>query len=123
MKQIIFYSCVLFFMFVFGFNIGVNKTEAEWTKAREQLLIQQIQRLQKKDHEIIQLKKSISVLNDSANRVRERDATIQRRLQTELRNCSQFRRALELSSATLARCAEHAVRDREIIERCAIQLR
>lgn len=123
MKQIILYSCALLFMFVFGLNFGVSKTEAEWTKAREQLLIQQIQRLQKKDHEIIQLKKSISVLNDSANRVRERDTAIQRRLQTELRNCSQFRRALELSSATLASCAEHAVRDREIIERCAIQLK
>lgn len=61
----------------------------------------QIETLHRKDKEIAQLEKSIGVLNDSALRVRERDAQIQRRLQTELRECGRFRRALELSSKLL----------------------
>lgn len=72
---------------------------------------------------VANLEKSITTLNDSALRVRERDAAIQRKLQRELGECDRFKRALELSSKTLAECAERAVSDRRIIERCAIQLR
>lgn len=106
-----------------GFRVGQESTELRWAQDREQSLIQQIESLKRKDREIANLKQSISVLNDSAVRVRERDAQIQRQLQNKLGNCSRFRAALEACSSTLSRCAEHAVSDRELIERCAIQLR
>ena len=111
------------FSSVLGYHFGQQETELRWAQEREQLLAQQIETLHRKDKEIAQLEKSIGVLNDSALRVRERDAAIQRKLQRELGECSRFRRALELSSKTLAECAERAVSDRRIIERCAIQLR
>lgn len=108
---------------VLGYHFGQQETELRWTQERERLLAHQIETLHRKDKEIAQLEKSIGVLNDSAMRVRERDAAIQRKLQTQLGECGRFRRALELSSKTLAECAERAVSDRRIIERCAIQLR
>lgn len=111
------------FSSVLGYHFGQQETELKWTQERERLLAHQIETLQRKDREIAELEKSITTLNDSAIRVRERDAQIQRRLQRELGECDRFRRALELSSKTLAECAERAVSDRRIIERCAIQLR
>lgn len=106
-----------------SYQVGRQETELRWTQEREKILAQQIQTLQRKDRAIAELEKSIGVLNDSALRVRERDAAIQRRLQRELGSCSRFRPALEKCSATLSQCAEHAVSDRRIIERCAVQLR
>lgn len=106
-----------------AYHFGQEEVELRWAQDREHSLIQQIENLQKKDREIANLKQSISVLNDSAVRVRSRDVEIQRRLQTELRECGRFKRAFELSSAALNRCAERAVSDRGIIEWCAIQLR
>lgn len=111
------------FSSVLGYHFGQQETELRWTQERERLLAHQIETLQRKDKEIAQLEKSITTLNDSALRVRERDAAIQRKLQRELGECGRFRPALEKCSATLSRCAEHAVSDRRIIERCAIQLR
>ncbi len=119
MIRIILVTAAVMFSSVLGYHFGQQETELRW----ERLLAHQIETLHRKDKEIAQLEKSIGVLNDSALRVRERDAQIQRRLQTELRECGRFRRALELSSKTLAECAERAVSDRRIIERCAIQLR
>ena len=123
MIRLILIIAAVLFSGVLGYHFGQQETELRWTQEREQLLAHQIETLHRKDKEIAQLEKSIGVLNDSALRVRERDAQIQRRLQTELRECGRFRRALELSSKTLAECAERAVSDRRIIERCAIQLR
>lgn len=111
------------FSSVLGYHFGQQETELRWTQERERILAHQIETLQRKDKEIANLEKSITTLNDSAMRVRERDAAIQRKLQRELGECDRFRRALELSSKTLAECAERAVSDRRIIERCAIQLR
>ena len=111
------------FSSVLGYHFGQQETELRWTQERERLLAQQIETLHRMDKEIAQLEKSIGVLNDSALRVRERDAAIQRKLQRELGECGRFRPALEKCSATLSQCAEHAVSDRRIIERCAIQLK
>lgn len=123
MIRVILIIAAVMFSSVLGYHFGQQETELRWAQEREQLLAHQIETLQRKDKEIANLEKSITTLNDSAVRVRERDAAIQRRLQTELGICSRFRPALEKCSATLARCAEHAVSDRRIIERCAIQLR
>lgn len=123
MIRIILVTAAVMFSSVLGYHFGQQETELRWTQEREQLLAHQIETLQRKDKEIANLEKSITALNDSAMRVRERDAAIQRKLQTQLGECGRFRRALEKCSATLARCAEHAVSDRRIIERCAIQLR
>lgn len=106
-----------------GYHVGQQKIELQWTQERELMLQSQLSRLQEKDRELAKLQTTIATLNDTALRVRERDAAIQRRLQRELGNCSRFRPALEKCSATLAECAERAVSDRRIIERCAIQLR
>lgn len=108
---------------VAGYHFGQQKMELQWTQERELMLQSQISRLQEKDRELAKLQTTITTLNDTALRVRERDAAIQRKLQRELGECGRFRRALELSSKTLAECAERAVSDRRIIERCAIQLR
>ena len=123
MIRVILIIAAVMFSSVLGYHFGQQETELRWTQERERLLAHQIETLQRKDKEIANLEKSITALNDSALRVLERDAAIQRRLQTELGICSRFRPALEKCSATLARCAEHAVSDRRIIERCAIQLR
>lgn len=111
------------FSSVLGYHFGQQETELRWTQERERLLAHQIETLHRKDKELAKLQTTITTLNNTALRVRERDAAIQRRLQRELGNCSRFRPALEKCSATLAECAEHAVADRRIIERCAIQLR
>ena len=108
---------------VTGYHFGQQKMELQWTQERELMLQSQISRLQEKDRELAKLQTTITTLNDTALRVRKRDAAIQRKLQTELRECGRFRRALELSSAALSRCAERPVSDRKLIERCAIQLR
>lgn len=123
MIRVILIIAAVMFSSVLGYHFGQQETELRWTQEREQLLAQQIETLHRKDKEIAQLEKSIGVLNDSALRVRERDAAIQRKLQRELGECGRFRPALEKCSATLSQCAEHAVSDRRIIERCAIQLR
>lgn len=123
MIRIILVTAAVMFSSVLGYHFGQQETELRWTQEREQLLAHQIETLQRKDKEIANLEKSITALNDSAMRVRERDAAIQRRLQRELGECGRFRRALEACSATLSQCAEHAVSDRRIIERCAIQLK
>lgn len=123
MIRVILIIAAVMFSSVLGYHFGQQETELRWTQERERLLAQQIETLHRKDKEIAQLEKSIGVLNDSALRVRERDAAIQRKLQRELGECGRFRPALEKCSATLSRCAEHAVSDRRIIERCAIQLR
>lgn len=123
MIRVILIIAAVMFSSVLGYHFGQQETELRWTQERERILAHQIETLHRKDKEIAQLEKSIGALNDSALRVRERDAAIQRKLQSELGNCSRFRPALEKCSATLARCAEHAVSDRRIIERCAIQLR
>lgn len=123
MIRVILIVAAVMFSSVLGYHFGQQETELRWTQERERILAHQIETLQRKDKEIANLEKSITTLNDSALRVRERDAAIQRRLQTELGICSRFRRALELPSKTLAECAERAVSDRRIIERCAIQLR
>lgn len=123
MIQVILIIAAVIFSSVLGYHFGQQETELRWTQERERILAHQIETLQRKDKEIANLEKSITALNDSAMRVRERDAAIQRKLQTQLGECGRFRRALEKCSATLARCAEHAVSDRRIIERCAIQLR
>ena len=109
--------------YVAGYHFGQQKMELQWTQERELMLQNQLSRLQEKDRELAKLQTTITTLNDTALRVRERDAQIQRRLQRELGECDRFKRALELSSKTLAECAERAVSDRRIIERCAIQLR
>lgn len=98
-----------------GYHVGQQKMELQWTQERELMLQSQLSRAK--------LQTTITTLNDTALRVRERDAQIQRKLQSELGNCSRFKSALELSSAALSRCAERAVSDRKLIERCAIQLR
>lgn len=113
----------ILFLLSAGFLAGQRETELRWTQEREKLLIQQIEKLKTKDEEIRKLQNSILALNDSALRVRNKDALLQRKLQAELGNCNKFVPALERCSATLARCAEHAVRDRKIIEWCAIQLK
>lgn len=118
MIRVILIVAAVMFSSVLGYHFGQQETELRWTQERERILAHQIETLQRKDKEIANLEKSITTLNE-----RERDAAIQRRLQTELGICSRFRRALELSSKTLAECAERAVSDRRIIERCAIQLR
>ena len=123
MIRVILIIAAVMFSSVLGYHFGQQETELRWTQERERLLAHQIETLHRKDKEIANLEKSITTLNDSAMRVRERDAAIQRKLKRELGECSRFRRALELSSKTLAECAERAVRDRRIIERCAIQLR
>lgn len=123
MIRIILVTAAVMFSSVLGYHFGQQETELRWTQEREQLLAHQIETLQRKDKEIANLEKSITALNDSAMRVRERDAAIQRKLQTQLGECGRFRRALEKCSETLSQCAEHAVSDRRIIERCAIQLR
>lgn len=123
MIRVILITAAVLFSSVLGYHFGQQETELRWTQERERLLAHQIETLHRKDKEIAQLEKSIGVLNDSALRVRERDAAIQRKLQRELGECGRFRRALEACSATLSQCAEHAVSDRRIIERCAIQLR
>lgn len=123
MIRVILIIAAVMFSSVLGYHFGQQETELRWTQEREQLLAHQIETLHRKDKEIAQLEKSIGVLNDSALRVRERDAAIQRKLQRELGVCGRFRPALEACSATLSQCAEHAVSDRRIIERCAIQLR
>lgn len=123
MIRVILIIAAVIFSSVLGYHFGQQETELRWTQEREQLLAHQIETLHRKDKEIAQLEKSIGVLNDSALRVRERDAQIQRKLQSELGNCSRFKSALELSSAALSRCAERAVSDRKLIEWCAIQLR
>lgn len=123
MIRLILIIAAVMFSSVLGYHFGQQETELRWTQERERLLAQQIETLHRKDKEIAQLEKSIGVLNDSALRVRERDAAIQRKLQRELGECGRFRPALEKCSATLSQCAEHAVSDRRIIERCAIQLR
>lgn len=123
MIRIILVTAAVMFSSVLGYHFGQQETELRWTQERERLLAHQIETLQRKDKEIANLEKSITALNDSALRVRERDAAIQRKLQTQLGECDRFRPALEKCSATLARCAEHAVSDRRIIERCAIQLK
>lgn len=123
MIRIILATAVVMFSSVLGYYFGQQETELRWTQERERILAHQIETLQRRDREIAQLEKSITTLNDSALRVRERDAAIQRKLQSELGNCSRFRPALEKCSETLSQCAEHAVSDRRIIERCAIQLR
>lgn len=102
MIRIILVTAAVMFSSVLGYHFGQQETELRWTQEREQLLTHQIETLHRKDKEIAQLEKSIGVLNDSALRVRERDAQIQRRLQRELGECDRFRRALELSSKTLA---------------------
>ena len=102
-----------------GYHVGQQKMELQWTQERELMQQSQLSRLQ----ELAKLQTTITTLNDTALRVRERDAQIQRKLQSELGNCSRFKSALELSSAALSRCAERAVSDRKLIERCAIQLR
>lgn len=119
MIRVILIIAAVMFSSVLGYHFGQQETELRWTQERERILAHQIETLHRKDKEIAQLEKSIGVLNDS----RERDAAIQRKLQRELGECGRFRRALELSSKTLAECAERAVSDRRIIERCAIQLR
>lgn len=123
MIRVILITAAVMFFSVLGYHFGQQETELRWTQERERILAHQIETLHRKDKEIAQLEKSIGVLNDSAMRVRERDAAIQRKLQRELGECGRFRRALEFSSKTLAECAERAVSDRRIIERCAIQLR
>lgn len=123
MIRLILIIAAVMFSSVLGYHFGQQETELRWTQERERLLAQQIETLHRKDKEIAQLEKSIGVLNDSALRVRERDAAIQRKLQRELGECGRFRPALEKCSATLSQCAEHAVSDRRIIERCAIQLK
>lgn len=110
-------------VYVAGYHVGQQKIELQWTQERELMLQSQLSRLQEKDRELAKLQTTITTLNDTALRVRERDVAIQRRLQRELGNCSRFRPALEKCSATLAECAEHAVSDRKLIERCAIQLK
>ena len=101
MIRVILIIAAVMFSSVLGYHFGQQETELRWTQERERILAHQIETL----------------------RVRERDAAIQRKLQRELGECGRFRRALELSSKTLAECAERAVSDRRIIERCAIQLR
>ena len=123
MIRVILIIAAVTFSSVLGYHFGQQETELRWTQERERILAHQIETLQRKDKEIANLEKSITTLNDSALRVRERDAAIQRKLQHELGECDRFRRALELSSKTLAECAERAVSDRRIIERCAIQIR
>lgn len=123
MIRVILIIAAVMFSSVLGYHFGQQETELRWTQERERILAHQIETLQRKDKEIANLEKSITTLNDSALRVRERDAAIQRKLQRELGECGRFRPALEKCSATLARCAEHSVSDRRIIERCAIQLR
>ncbi len=123
MIRVILIIAAVMFSSVLGYHFGQQETELRWTQERERLLAQQIETLHRKDKEIAQLEKSIGVLNDSALRVRERDAAIQRKLQRVLGECGRFRPALEKCSATLSQCAEHAVSDRRIIERCAIQLK
>lgn len=108
---------------VAGYHFGQQKMELQWAQERELMLQSQISRIQEKDRELAKLQTTITTLNDTALRVRERDAQIQRKLQSELGNCSRFKSALELSSAALSRCAERAVSDRKLIEWCAIQLR
>ena len=70
------------FSSVLGYHFGQQETELRWTQERERLLAHQIETLHRKDKEIANLEKSISTLNDSALRVRERDAAIQRKLQS-----------------------------------------
>lgn len=123
MIRVILIIGAVMFSSVLGYHFGQQETELRWTQERERLLAHQIETLHRKDKELAKLQTTITTLNNTALRVRERDAAIQRRLQRELGNCSRFRPALEKCSATLAECAEHAVADRRIIERCAIQLR
>ena len=102
MIRVILIIAAVMFSSLLGYHFGQQETELRWTQERERLLAHQIETLQRKDKEIANLEKSITALNDSALRVRERDAAIQRKLQTQLGECDRFRPALELSSKTLA---------------------
>lgn len=115
MLRAILIIAAVMFSSLLGYHFGQQETELRWTQERERILAHQIETLQRKDKEIANLEKSITTLNDSALRVRERDAAIQRRLQRELGECGRFRRALEKCSATLSQCAEHAVSDLSLI--------
>lgn len=84
MIRVILIIAAVMFSSVLGYHFGQQETELRWTQERERLLAHQIETLHRKDKEIAQLEKSIGVLNDSALRVRERDAQIQRRLQPSL---------------------------------------
>lgn len=84
MIRVILIVAAVMFSSVLGYHFGQQETELRWTQERERILAHQIETLQRKDKEIANLEKSITTLNDSALRVRERDAAIQRRLQTEL---------------------------------------
>lgn len=123
MIRVILITAAVMFSSVLGYYFGQQETELRWTQERERLLAHQIETLHRKDKEIANLEKSITTLNDSALRVRERDAAIQRKLQRELGECGRFRPALEKCSATLSQCAEHTVSDRRIIEWCSIKMR